>query len=55
MPLFFSFLCKTNKIVPEDKTILSLPIQYFDAKYEQEYNTSPKKNKVVPMPVYIKR
>jgi hypothetical protein len=56
MPLLLSFLCKSKKIFPEDYNIDSrIPIHYLDAKYEQEYSAKPKKNKVVPMPVYIRR
>jgi len=49
MPLFLSFFCKSNKVVPE--TDVYLPIQYLEAKHDHH---GLKQNKVVPTSVYVK-
>ncbi len=50
MPLFLSFLCKSNKIAPvDDKIDVESHIQYLDLKYDEKHRSSSKKNKVVPM------
>ena len=55
MPLLLSFLCKSNKVLPEPINDVYIPVQYYDAKYEQQYGL--KQNKIHPLPsvAYIKK